>query len=208
MNLLKVAVVDDHPLFRTGVTRTLLELGLDVVAEGATAQDAVKIAAMFRPDVLLLDISLPGNGLDAIGPAIEAWPRLKVIMLTASESPDHVKAALRMGASGYILKGVGSDVLAEVIASVNNGDQYLPPTLTAKLIASRSTAMPSDNLSTREHQVLELIATGLSNKHVARQLGLQEKTVKHHMTKIFTKLGVSNRTEAALLWSQSRDDRP
>ncbi|OCP37637.1 LuxR C-terminal-related transcriptional regulator [Ensifer sp. LC163] len=208
---IRVAVVDDHPLFREGVTRSLLEIGgFEIVAEGSSRDDALLIAENVRPDVLLLDISMPGGGLNTILPILELSPSQKIIMLTVSETSDDVTAALDRGALGYVLKGVGGRALAEIIRSVAAGESYVTPALSAKLLSNR-TRGPGNlsalvaNLTAREHEVLQLVAAGMSNKHVARKLDLQEKTVKHHMTQIMAKLGVSNRTEAAMVLRDAVD---
>jgi DNA-binding NarL/FixJ family response regulator len=201
MNSLRVAVIDDHPLFRTGVVKTLAEIGIAVVAEGASASDAITIAKSLLPDVMLLDISMPGGGLEAVTAILAGNPDIRIVILTASEDGDHVRKALQLGARGYAVKGMGAAGLAEILDTVTAGNRYLAPTLSARLVTE---ADESDTLSLREREVMDLIATGMSNKVVARQLGLHEKTVKHHMTRIFGKLHVSNRTEAALKWQRSR----
>jgi DNA-binding NarL/FixJ family response regulator len=203
-NSLRVAVIDDHPLFRAGVASTLRELGIDVVAEGASAEDAVAVARSHCLDVMLLDISMPGGGTGLITIILQERPQLKIVMLTASEDSDHVKGALRLGAKGYILKGVGSAAFAEALASISQGERYVTPDLSAKLL-DQSLDVPkqgvtSEALSLREVEVMDLVALGWSNKLIARHLDLQEKTVKHHMTRILAKLGAANRTEAALKW--------
>jgi DNA-binding NarL/FixJ family response regulator len=201
MNNLRVAVIDDHPLFRTGVIKTLAELGVEVVAEGGSAAEAVLIAKSHCPAVMLLDISMPGGGLEAVKVVLQQRPDTKIVMLTASEDSEHVRKALQLGACGYAVKGIGSAGLAEILDTVTAGNRYLAPTLSVRMVTE---ANQGEALSLREREVMELIATGLSNKVVARQLGLHEKTVKHHMTRIFGKLHVSNRTEAALKWQRSR----
>ncbi|OWV83154.1 response regulator transcription factor [Rhizobium sp. R693] len=210
---IRVAVIDDHPLFREGVSRSLSEIdGFQIVAEGSTKDDAIKVAENLQPDVLLMDISMPGGGLNAIAPILENVPSQKIVMLTVSESSDDVTAALNSGAKGYVLKGVGSRALAEIIRSVAAGESYVAPTLSARLLSSR--AVPDAKrpsaiaaLTPREQQVLEFVASGLSNKHVARKLDLHEKTIKHHMTQIMAKLGVANRTEAAMALRDAIDGR-
>jgi len=210
---IRVAVIDDHPLFREGVSRSLSEIdGFQIVAEGSTKDDAIKVAENLQPDVLLMDISMPGGGLNAIAPILENVPSQKIVMLTVSESSDDVTAALNSGAKGYVLKGVGSRALAEIIRSVAAGESYVAPTLSARLLSSR--ALPDAKrpsaiaaLTPREQQVLEFVASGLSNKHVARKLDLHEKTIKHHMTQIMAKLGVANRTEAAMALRDAIDGR-
>lgn len=208
---IRVAVVDDHPLFREGVTRSLSEIeGFEIVAEGSSGEDAVRIAGTLRPDVLLVDISMPGGGLDAIPAVLDVAPSQKIVMLTVSETSEDVITALDRGAMGYVLKGVGARTLADAIRTVAAGEGYVAPTLSARLISARSQiAAPGKpalvtSLTPREMQVLELVAVGMSNKHVAIKLDLQEKTVKHHMTQILTKLGVTNRTEAAMALRDAR----
>lgn len=210
---IRVAVIDDHPLFREGVSRSLSEIdGFQIVAEGSTKDDAIRVAETLHPDVLLMDISMPGGGLNAILPILTTVPSQKIVMLTVSESSDDVTAALNCGAKGYVLKGVGSRALAEIIRSVAAGESYVAPALSARLLSSRSSPAPKtpsalEALTARELQVLQLVASGLSNKHVARQLDLHEKTVKHHMTQIMAKLGVANRTEAAIALRDATDGR-
>jgi two-component system nitrate/nitrite response regulator NarL len=210
---IRVAVIDDHPLFREGVTRSLSEIdGFEIVAEGSSKDDALSIAENLQPHVMLLDISMPGGGLNAIPLILEAVPSQKIIMLTVSEANDDVMTALNGGAKGYVLKGIGSRALADVIRAVASGESYVAPTLSAKLLSNRSGAETIkadlvESLTAREQEVLHLVASGMSNKHVARKLDLHEKTVKHHMTQIMTKLGVANRTQAAMVLRDALDRR-
>lgn len=208
---IRVAVVDDHPLFREGVTRSLSEIdGFEIIAEGGSKDDAVRIAEGLKPDVMLMDISMPGGGLEAIASILNVVPSQKIIMLTVSEDGDDVTTALDRGATGYVLKGVGARALADVIRAVASGERYVAPSLSAKLLSSRTPSTSGKSglvasLTPREKEVLQLVAAGMSNKHVAIQLDLQEKTVKHHMTQIMTKLGVANRTEAAMVLRDARE---
>ncbi|MFT4183069.1 MAG: response regulator transcription factor [Rhizobium sp.] len=201
---ISLAVIDDHPLFREGVTRSLAEIGgFSIVGEGNTKGDALRIAEEARPDVLLMDISMPGGGLAAIPLILERVPEQKIVMLTVSEASDDVTTALRSGAKGYVLKGVGSRTLAEILRTVASGETYVAPTLSARLISAQADGTSAkadliDELTDRENEVLQLVAMGMSNKQIGLKLDLHEKTVKHHMTQIFTKLGVTNRTEAAM----------
>ncbi|WP_187971374.1 response regulator [Aquibium microcysteis] len=204
---IRIAVVDDHPLYREGVMRSLREVdGLDVVGEGASAEDAVRLAGETAPDVLLMDISMPGGGLEAIPAVLAIRPKQKIVLLTVSESGDDVTRAMRSGASGYVLKGIGAKELADVLAAVAAGERYVSPTLSARLLTRRDAepARPTaadlmDALTPREREVARLVAAGLSNKRVAIRLDLHEKTVKHHMTRVLAKLNVTNRTEVAVL---------
>lgn len=206
-----LAVVDDHPLFREGVIRSLTEMdGFSIVGEGSSKEDALRIATEHRPDILLLDISMPGGGLDAISLILGQMPDQKIVMLTVSEASDDVMAALKSGAKGYVLKGVGSRMLADIIRSIAAGDSYVAPTLSARLISENGSAAqvnPFNALTDREREVLELASAGLSNKHIGLKLDLHEKTIKHHMTQIFAKLEVSNRTEAAMAFRDEIERR-
>ncbi|QKC80919.1 response regulator transcription factor [Mesorhizobium sp. NZP2077] len=210
---IRIAIVDDHPLFREGVTRSLSEIGgFEIVGEGATAQDAERIASTVRPDLLLLDISLPGGGLAAVATILADHPAQKIVMLTVSEANADVTRALNAGVQGYILKGVGSRALADILRNVASGESYLTPTLSARLLSDLQTPQPANGiadrlrqLTERQTEILRLVAEGLSNKEVALRLELQEKTVKHHMTGVLSKLNVRNRTEAALMMREFRD---
>ncbi|MDP9734802.1 UNVERIFIED_ORG: two-component system nitrate/nitrite response regulator NarL [Rhizobium sp. SORGH_AS285] len=151
---ISLAVVDDHPLFREGVIRSLTEMDeFKIVGEGSNRDDALRIAAEHRPDILLLDISMPGGGLEAVPLILEQVPAQKIVMLTVSEAGDDVMTALRSGAKGYVLKGVGSRALADIIRTVAAGDSYVAPTLSARLISqtgSGARANPFVALTERE----------------------------------------------------------
>ncbi|AZO47945.1 MAG: response regulator [Mesorhizobium sp.] len=208
---IRIAIVDDHPLFREGVARSLGEIGgFAVVGEGASAEDAERLVQTVAPDVLLLDISMPGGGLNAAATILSGHPGQKIVMLTVSETNADVAQALNTGVRGYVLKGVGSKTLAEILSDVAAGQSYVSPTLSARLLsdllqpASRKPD-PLSQLTGREAEILRLVAEGLSNKEVAARLSLQEKTVKHHMTRVLAKLNVRNRTEAALLMHEAKE---
>lgn len=203
----RLAVIDDHPLFREGVIRSLTEIGgFEVVGEGGSVEDALRIAESRRLDILLLDISMPGGGLNVIAPILDRNPGLKIVILTVSEAIDDLAKALNSGVKGYVLKGVGSRSLAEILLTVATGESYVSPTLSARLLNDLNVRAgltlqrdPLDALTGREKEILQLVAAGLSNKRIGLQLDLQEKTIKHHMTRILAKLNVSNRTEAAMV---------
>lgn len=199
---IKLAIIDDHPLFREGVVRTLEQIGgFEIVAQGSSRDDALRISEDQQLDILLMDISVPGGGLSAIEPALERHPDLKIVMLTVSEENQHVMTALQSGARGYVLKGVGSRTLAAILRTVAMGERYVCPQLSARVLVDLSTPAKADvlaELTSREREILTLVAAGLSNKRIGLQLNLHEKTIKHHMTRILAKLNVSNRTEAAM----------
>ncbi|NKM15541.1 response regulator [Rhizobium laguerreae] len=201
MTAITIAIVDDHPLFREGVSRSLSEIeDFVVIGEGASADDAATLAASHRPDVLLLDVSMPGGGIEAISEIVVGSPQTKVLMLTASEDVDPLIVSLRRGAAGYVVKGIRSRGLAEAIRTVVGGARYISPSMRAKV--EKTLLDRPASLTPRETEVMELVAEGLTNKHIARRLDLQEKTIKHHMTEILSKLGAGNRTEAAIKWRQ------
>jgi two-component system nitrate/nitrite response regulator NarL len=203
---IRIVIADDHPLYREGVARTLDEdAGLSVVGQAQDAKAAVELAERLRPDLLLLDISMPeGGGLAALR-AVMAWDAPpKVAMLTASEEDDVVMQALKAGALGYILKGVGARDLVAVVKDLARGQTYVSPALAARLLAAMrggkaKPANPLDDLSKREEEILRHVAEGKSNKEIGLALDLQEKTVKHYMTSILQKLHLRNRVEAAVL---------
>lgn len=207
-DLLHIAIVDDHPLFREGVAHILgQQPGIDVVAQGASADEAIAIAGRYLPDVLLLDVSMPGGGLNAVRHIATAWPVIRVIMLTVSEQEDDVTMALRAGARAYVLKGVSSRELITVVRTVAAGEVYVTPSLATSLLYDLSgggatparAVEPLDELTDREREILEHVADGDSNKEIANRLQISEKTVKHHMTNILQKLQARNRVEAALI---------
>jgi two-component system, NarL family, nitrate/nitrite response regulator NarL len=206
---IRIVVADDHPLYREGVARSLSDdPGLSVVGQAQDAVSAVELAARLRPDVVLLDISMPqGGGIAALGQIMAMAEPPRVAMLTASEEDDDVMQALKAGATGYILKGVGSRELVRLVKDIAAGQSYVSPSLAARILnamrlrsgVQARPANPLDDLSKREEDILRLVAEGKSNKEVGRVLDLQEKTVKHYMTSILQKLQVRNRVEAAVL---------
>lgn len=203
---IRMIVADDHPLYRNGVVRTLEEAdGFEVLGEGASAAEAIDLCLRLKPDVALLDISMPGSGIDAARTLVSSQKTIKVVMLTASENDGDIMAALAAGARGYVLKGVGAGDLIAAIRSIAQGETYVSPGLAARLLVAMNAPKPAEardaafeTLSAREEQILKHVASGLSNKEVGRSLGLQEKTVKHYMTTILQKLQARNRVEAAL----------
>jgi len=201
---IRMAVIDDHPLFRAGTIRVLTRAeGFKVVGEGATAADAVKIAHELIPDVILLDLNLPGGGVEAATSVARDCPDVRTIVLTVSENAQDVVAALAAGVRGYILKGSSGAELIETVHAVVRGNSYVAPTLAARILIKQRQigAVATDNphdLTFREAEIFALVSQGLSNKEVAKRLRCTDRTVKHHMTNIMQKLNVRNRVEAAL----------
>jgi two-component system nitrate/nitrite response regulator NarL len=204
MEPIRIVVADDHPLYREGVSRILAESEpLVVVGQAGNAEEAVEMTRRQKPDVVLLDLSMPkGGGLAALRAIVTMEPAPKVAMLTVSEEDDDVLQALKGGALGYILKGVSGRELVGIVKDIAGGRSYVAPSLAAQILNAMRDggrrSNPVDALSSREEDILRLVAEGLSNKEVGLRLDLQEKTVKHYMTAILQKLQVRNRTEAAL----------
>ncbi len=204
---IQIVIVDDHPLFREGLIQTLkAEPDVEIVGEAGTADAAVRLASELLPDVVLLDITIPGGGLTAACTIAATSPVIKIIMLTASEAEEDVVAALKSGARGYILKGVSGRELVKIVRDVYAGEAYVTPALAASLLSEidsdkqrQPVTDPRDDLTERERQILERVAAGMSNREIGQQLFLSEKTVKHYMTNILQKLHVRNRVEAALV---------
>lgn len=210
-DVIRVVVVDDHPMFRAGVVASLAaEPGVEVVGEGSSAAEAVSLAAVHEPDICLLDIAMPGGGHAAAREITSAHPQTRVVMLTVSEDQDDLLAAMKAGASGYVLKGAAGSELVGVLRMVDAGEVYVAPGLAWGLLRemSRPRSAPLDELSAREREVLELVAEGLSNQEIGDRLGLAEKTIKHYMTSILGKLRVRSRVEAALLAYREGMARP
>ena len=198
-------VADDHPIFRDGLVQSLTETGeFDVVGTGATAQEAIALARKHKPDVALLDLSMPGNGITAAKEIVAENLAGHVAMLTVSEDDTDVTNALQVGAIGYVLKGVSADELRRVLKGIAKGEAHVSPGLAAQVLKIMQAPKakeknPIDALTKREEEILRLVATGQSNREVADALKLQEKTVKHYMTVILSKLHARNRVEAALI---------
>lgn len=203
-DLIQIVVADDHPLLRGGVVLTLVEHGgFSVLAQAGSADEAVSAVETHMPDIVLLDVSMPGSGLEAAATISQRFPAVKIVMLTISEADDDLLSALRAGARGYALKGVSATELIDVLQGVASGGSYVSPALAARVLASMQGRGPrevpeAESLAPREVMILRLVATGRSNKEIARDLELQEKTIKHYMTNILQKLQVRNRVEAAL----------
>jgi two-component system nitrate/nitrite response regulator NarL len=198
---LRIVVADDHPLYRAGVVGTLRSAGLDVVGEASIARDAVRLVRDHQPDLALFDVTMPGGGIAAAAEAHVVSPTTQVVMLTVSEDEDDLIAAIEAGASGYVLKGVAGRELVAILRRVAHGERYVSSTLAWAALNRHDEPAddPLAELTERERAVLDLVTEGLSNAEVGLRLSLAEKTVKHYMTSVLSKLGVRSRVEAALI---------
>jgi len=212
---IRLVIVDDHSIFRAGLLSVLsTEPDIEIVGEGASAEDALHLAREFLPDIIFLDISMPGGGLNAAQAIVENCPVVKIIILTGSEGESHVMTALKTGARAYVLKGVAARELVSILHTVQSGEIYVTPTLAANLLSEMTSASRTESsqsafekLTEREREILSLIAAGTSNKEIGLQLHLTEKTVKHYVTNILQKLQVHNRVQAAILALKTQPNR-
>ncbi|MHB8064615.1 MAG: response regulator [Ruminiclostridium sp.] len=207
MNKIKVLIADDHAMVRQGL-KTILELeeDIDVVAQAANGEEAVFRARAQKPDVILMDINMPVlNGLQAIKMLKDENSHYKIIVLTLHQDREYLFKTLQLGCEGYVLKDAESSVLIEAIRNVYHEQTYIQPNMTGELVKefNRVTLIEQDksitnNLTNREIEVLKLIAEGMINKEIAKNLFISEKTVKNHISNIFKKLDVNDRTQAAI----------
>lgn len=198
---LRLVVVDDHPVFRLGMVALLTSLrGIEVVAEAGSVAEAVAVVVETRPDVVVMDLQLPdGSGIAATRAILADHPRTGVLVVTMFADDDAVFAAMRAGALGYLVKGAGQDEIERAIRAVGNGEVILGPPVAqraAALFAVRSASTRFPELTAREHEVLDLLARGLDNQAIGRRLGINEKTIRNHVSNVFTKLQVADRPQA------------
>ena len=200
---IRLLIVDDHPLVRRGLCELFAEVAdvevVDAVGDGETA---VATALAHSPDVVLMDASMPGvDGIEATRRLVALRPQTRVVMLTSFADHERVIEALDSGAIGYILKDAESDELLRAVRAAAAGESPLSPRAARALVTARRGRRPFEELTARELDVLRLVGRGLSNKQIAWRLSISEKTVKAHMTSIFTRIDVADRTQAAL-WAQ------
>ncbi len=207
MDKISVLIADDHSLMRQGLKQILeLEEDMQVIGQATNGQEAVDMIKRLKPDVVLMDINMPVmNGIQAIKELREAYVPSKIVVLTIHEDREYLFKTLQTGAEGYVLKDAESSVLLAAIRSVYNGQNYIQPNMTRELVkeftrVTRNEKRRSDEipLTDREIEVIELIAEGMLNKQIAQKLFISEKTVKNHVSNIFKKLNVSDRTQAAI----------
>ncbi len=202
-----VVVVDDHPMLRSGVVETLnAEEDVAVVGEAGSASEAIAVVTKARPDVVVLDLGIPGGGLTAAREIADSGVPTRIAVLTASEDESNLETALELGVRAYTLKGISGPELVDVVRRVARGELYVSPALAARMLIDKrveqrgtSAALGVSALTERELEVLDLVAEAYSNKEIAARLEISEKTVKHHMTNIMGKLNARNRVEAALM---------
>ncbi|MGY1740424.1 MULTISPECIES: response regulator [unclassified Blastococcus] len=201
---MRAVVADDHPVFRQGLRVLLEDLGVEVVAEAADGEGAVAAVRRERPDVVLMDVQMPGlSGIEATRQLVAADPDVRVLVLTMVADDEAVFAAVQAGALGYVLKGAGQAEIGRALAAVADGQAVYGAGVAQRLRAffaagAGVVARPFPELSDREREVLGLIAEGLPNAVIARRLFLSEKTVRNHITSVFAKLGVRDRAEAVV----------
>ncbi len=206
MNTIRILVADDHALFREGLGALFLSVpDTEVVGEAATGEEAVARAADLQPDVVLMDIKMPGvNGIEATRRIVRESPHIGVIVVTMFEDGDSVFAAMRAGARGYVLKGADQEEILKVIRAVASGEAHFGPKIAQRLMSFFSAPKPTapaeafPELTAREREVLDLIARGRTNQEMARELHLSPKTVRNHISNIFTKLQVADRAQAII----------
>ena len=202
MSALRILLADDHPLFRDGLKALLASVeDAEVVGEAASGSEVVETALELQPDVVLMDLHMPElNGIEATRRIVEASPHVGVLVLTMVEDDDAVFAAMRAGARGYLLKGSSQAEILSAIRAVGAGEAVFGPTIARRLIEYFASAGVSTQafpeLTQRERGVLELIARGKSNAAIARELTISQKTVRNHVSNVFTKLRVADRAQA------------
>lgn len=202
-----ILLADDHHLVRAGLAGLLDSAGdLQVIGQAADGREAVELAAELAPDVILMDLSMPVlDGVEATRRLLTADPAAKVVVLTSFSDQPRVAEALAAGAVGYLLKDCEPRDLLAAVRAAAAGHAPLDPRVARALLPSAGPARPADELSAREQQVLRLVAKGLANKQIARYLGISESTVKAHISNVFRRIGVADRTTAAI-WA--RDHLP
>jgi DNA-binding NarL/FixJ family response regulator len=195
-NEIRILVVDDHPMVRFGISAFInAQHGMKVIGEAATGEEGILLFRKYQPDVVLMDLRLPGmSGVDAIRLIRNEYPQSRFVVMTTYEGDEDIYQALEAGAQAYLIKCMPPASLVDAILRVNSGLRVIPAAV-AKSLASRT---PNSALTDRERDVLGLIVKGKSNKEIAKELGITEGTVKCHVNAILNRMGVSDRTQAAI----------
>jgi DNA-binding NarL/FixJ family response regulator len=206
MDTIRILIADDHPVFRYGL-RALLhaEPGAEVVGEATSGAEAIALATELRPEIILMDLNLPGiNGIEATRQIMQVMPDIGILVITMVDDDDSVFAAMRAGARGYLLKGAEGDETLRAIVAISHGEAIFSPAIARRLMQFFGSPPPMvtpqlfPELTDREHEVLHLIAQGYTNSAIAEQLVISPKTVRNHVSNIFTKLQVAGRAEAII----------
>jgi DNA-binding NarL/FixJ family response regulator len=200
----RVLVADDHTVFRYGMRAMLVNVrGFEVVGEASTGEEAVEKAADLVPDIVLMDIQMPGmNGIEATRKIVQANPEVRVVVVTMFGDDDSVFSAMRAGARGYVLKGADAEEVMKVLRAVADGEVHFGPEIAERIMGFFSSPKPAPasaafpELTSREVEILDLIARGMSNQEIASRLYLSQKTVRNHISNIFLKLQVTDRAQA------------
>ncbi len=202
-DLIRVLIADDHPLFRDGMRGLLGSLpDMEVVGEASSGEQAIKLARELQPDVILMDIKMPGtNGIEATRRIMRTNPAARVVVLTMLEDDDSVFAAMKAGARGYLLKGADHAAIRRAVEAVAHGDIILGPGVAHRVLvhfaqSQGAAPAPFPQLTAREREVLDLVARGLGNQEIARRLSISHRTARNHVSNISTKLQVSDRAQA------------
>jgi DNA-binding NarL/FixJ family response regulator len=198
--MIRVLIVDDHALVRAGLAELLeADEEVEVVATAASGEEALEAVTQEEPDVVLMDLSMPGiGGAEATRKLLATGTGARVVVLTSLSARERILDALDAGAIGYLLKDADPDELIRGVHAAARGESPLSPRAAHEVLAARNDQKPAVNLSAREREVLELVGQGLPNKLIAMRLEISEKTVKAHLTQVFAQLGVTDRTQAAL----------
>jgi DNA-binding NarL/FixJ family response regulator len=201
--VIRVLVADDHAVVRTGLTQLVGTFdGVELVGAAANGEEAVRLCGERQPDVVLMDLEMPVlDGIGATERITAEHPRVAVVVLTSFSDRERILRALDAGAVGYLLKDAEPDELARALEAAARGESPLDPRAAGAVLSARRSAAPALELSEREREVLLMVAEGLPNKLIARDLGISEKTVKAHLTSVFRRIGVTDRTQAAL-WAE------
>lgn len=205
MTAISIAFVDDHPILLAGLGH-LFEADSDyvVLGFGSNADDVLDIAQRLSPEIIVVDLSMPGKVLEAITTIAKSCPRTRILVFTAVTSVDHAASALEAGAMGYVLKGSGREELLHAIHTVHAGELFISPGFAGKLVAGLRTATlrrakaAALRLTIREEQIMRLLLRGMTNREIATALSISDKTVKHYMTVLMQRLNVRNRIEVVL----------
>jgi DNA-binding NarL/FixJ family response regulator len=203
MDNLTILIADDHPVFRKGLRALLATMpNTELVGEAASGEEAIMLAEKLQPDVVLMDLQMPGGGgLAAIRPIVQTSPHIRILVVTMFEDDDSVFAAMRAGARGYVLKDMNDEEITRAILAVGNGEAIFSPAIAMRMMNffSARPAMPSNifpELTESERNVLRLMAQGVNNETIAQQLALSTKTVRNYVSNIFSKLQVADRAQA------------